>query len=287
MKVFVINLPEAKERMSFQQAQMTRMGLDYERVEAISGQGVEDAYYKKMYTSDVRILSRNEVACFLSHHKCWVKCVELNQSVAIFEDDSVIDDSFRNIVPEIVNGLADGPFIVNLEVFGTKKRVSKKRFSLKSGAFSIFDIVFAGAGAAGYIISPSAAELCLEKSKRSIGLADIFLFSVRGTILVQVVPAVVAQLGFFGELGSLGKAARTSINIEGSKRASGFESFLANPMTRVRRLRSWFTAIWKRRMQWVGGEHVPVVASDGLAESLIKTRNYSMVELPLPKNSQA
>ena len=45
----------------------------------------------------------SEVACFLSHRKAWLKCIELNQPVIIMEDDAVINDTWNeNYYEELI-----------------------------------------------------------------------------------------------------------------------------------------------------------------------------------------
>jgi glycosyl transferase, family 25 len=272
MNILVINLPNATERLEFQRTQMTRVGLEFERVEAVRGQDIDDNYYHRMAATGPRLMTRNEVGCFLSHLRCWEKCVELDEPVLILEDDAVLSSNFFDLVKEIVKNISTEPLIVSLETFGSKKRVSKKRFSIGGGVFSVYDLAFAGAGACSYIMMPSAAKLCLEKAKKKIGLADLFLFSVRGTQLAQLVPAIAMQLCLFGDIGNLSGAATTSINVPGSGRPTGFESFIANPMTRLRRLKSWFMTVWQRHIRPSENSHVSVVPSDGLMKSLIETK---------------
>ena len=42
-----------------------------------------------------RPLLQNEVACFLSHIKAWKRCVELDQTVIVMEDDAIINDKWN------------------------------------------------------------------------------------------------------------------------------------------------------------------------------------------------
>lgn len=272
MEILVINLPQAKERWDFQCTQLKRLGLDFKQHVAFSGQDIDTSYYYKMYATGPRALSRNEVACFLSHRNAWQRCIDLGRPIIVLEDDSVLIDNFALIVNEFLSVVATKPYIVNLEMASPKKRLSKKIYTDQNGNYSLYKLAFAGSGAGCYLITPSAAKLCLAKSESKIGLADIFLFSVSGVDLLQAVPAMTMQLCFFGEAGKIGEAAETSINTNDSRRPTSLESFFANPMTRVRRLESWFITVWQRHILSVESADVTVVPHEGLFVSLTETK---------------
>jgi glycosyl transferase, family 25 len=272
MNILIINLPEATDRLNFQRMQMKRLGLDFEIVTAVEGQSIDPVYYQKMRTTGMRILSHNEVGCFLSHLECWQRCVESNQPTMVFEDDAVIGNVLPHVLTDFLTMIPDGPSILSLEFFSTKKRVSKRVADLNNGAGSIYNLAFAGAGAAAYIIWPKAAKLCLEKARKQISLADIFLYSIKGTHLYQIVPALVMQLGVCGHEGIIGNAASSTINSAGSRRATSLQSFIANPMTRVRRIQSWLLTVWARHIVPVENTGIHVTAHHSVLESLAETK---------------
>jgi glycosyl transferase, family 25 len=268
MKILLINLAKAPDRLAFQVAQFTRLGLKFERVEAVSGDEVDSAYYKKMAASGLRLMSKNEVGCFLSHLECWKKCVALNEPVLILEDDAVVSDHLEKIIDNITLDEGD---ILNLEMFSSKKKLGKAIYKVND-QYGIYQLIYAGAGAGGYIITPSAAQLCIDKSHDQIGLADLFLYSVKNTRLLQLIPASVMQLCFFEPSDTINTAAKTLIHTQSSKRPSSLESLLANPMTRVRRIKSWVETRYKRYIKSTPNSHITVIPSPSLYHSFEQTK---------------
>lgn len=268
MKILLINLAKALERLAFQNAQFARLGLVFERVEGVGGEAVDDGYYKKMAASGLRLMSRNEVGCFLSHLKCWQKCVALNEPVLVLEDDAVVSEELESAL----SGLSlAGACLVNLEMASAKKRLGPTLYTVNDRQ-SVYELIYAGAGAGGYVITPDAAKVCVEKAKHQIGLADTFLYSVKGIKRFQLAPACVMQLCFFDPSAATHAAKQTSIHAHGSRRPGSLESFIANPMTRLRRLQSWLIARYQRSIKRSPNGHIVVTPSDTLYISLQQTR---------------
>jgi glycosyl transferase, family 25 len=271
MKILLINLAQASDRLAFQTAQFERMGLSFERVEAVRGDDVDPAYYKKMAASGLRLMSKNEVGCFLSHLTCWKKCVALNEPVLILEDDAVVGDDLVTILN--AQHPINAPFIMSLEIYSSKKRLGTKIYDFNNNQ-SLYELIYAGAGSGGYMITPNAATLCIEKANHQIGLADLFLNTVKGVKYSQLVPACVMQLCFFEPSPIIQAAMQTSINSDNSRRPSSIESFLANPMTRVRRIKSWFVSRYQRFIKLTPNAHIAVTPSEHLYHSLEQTKKY-------------
>ena len=66
MQIFVINLSSATERNRLQKNQLTKLGLKYNILNAISAEDISEYTYKKHYHDWQRPLSKNEVACYFS-----------------------------------------------------------------------------------------------------------------------------------------------------------------------------------------------------------------------------
>ena len=95
MKKLVISLLRRPDRkVSFQKNDLS----DFQYVEAIDGHQelFRNISGRKDWIDPFknRPLQQNEVACFLSHIKAWKKCVELNTSCIIMEDDAIINDKW-------------------------------------------------------------------------------------------------------------------------------------------------------------------------------------------------
>ncbi len=95
MKVFVVNLDAAQDRMAFMKEQLEGLGIAYERFPAIYGKALPPETLKK-YHAPFRqwlkngiTLSLSEIGCALSHLTIFQKMVDENLPMAcIVEDDS-------------------------------------------------------------------------------------------------------------------------------------------------------------------------------------------------------
>lgn len=117
--VYVINLKDATERWRNVSAQLDRLGVDYERIEAVNGQLLTDdeiKYYRKpcnffRWSYD---LTPGEIGCHLSHLKIWRMIVDSGVSGAfVFEDDFQANDNLLNAM-EAAQTHATGKVMVKL-----------------------------------------------------------------------------------------------------------------------------------------------------------------------------
>ena len=105
-KIFVINLEHSPERRAYMSAQLDRYQLDYEFFNAIDGKCLSDemlSWYDDGLREKTqwfpRTLSRNEIACAISHLLIYEKQIKENiKATIILEDDIVIDDDFVEII---------------------------------------------------------------------------------------------------------------------------------------------------------------------------------------------
>ena len=96
MKKVVISLLRRPDRkVSFQTNGLT----NFEYLEAVDGQQhiFRNIKARSMWTDPFkgRPLQQNEVACFLSHIKAWERCIELNTSIIVMEDDVIINNHYN------------------------------------------------------------------------------------------------------------------------------------------------------------------------------------------------
>lgn len=191
MKILLINLDKSTDRLEQQKNQFDELGLEFERLPAVSIHDFSDDEYKRMAFNGQRPMKQSELACFFSHKKAWEYVVEKNEPCVIFEDDVVLARDFKTIITNM-NSFKDIDHIT-LEVVGRKKVVSKKPvFSI--GDYQLFQLFQDRNGAGGYILFPSGAKkLLTQLNKRTIGLADEIIASCRNLQSYQVEPAAVLQ----------------------------------------------------------------------------------------------
>ena len=100
--------------------------------------------------------------CFRSHYRLWRRCIQLNEDIAIFEDDvifyrSFVPVKFKDILILSINydwSVMSDPYKKYLE------NDRKRNIALKyKGQFM--------PGASGYVIKPHAAKILVERYKNS------------------------------------------------------------------------------------------------------------------------
>jgi GR25 family glycosyltransferase involved in LPS biosynthesis len=105
--------------------------------------------------------------CFHSHYRLWEKCVELNEDIAIFEDDVVF---YRNYDPVEFDEI----LVVSIN-YDWKIYADEYKHLLESESAVVESLNFKGfymPGCSGYIIKPVAARRLIETYQHSYLPAD-------------------------------------------------------------------------------------------------------------------
>ena len=175
MQAYIINLDRSKERYAFVKAQFYKFGIQHKRIAAIDKDCSDD--YGRMQTDCTNwpVLYDAEIACFLSHIKCWEAIAQGEDSCgAVFEDDVLISKDLNRVLAG--SELPVGVDILCVESFNCSVKLKKY------GAIDFFGrkaeaIVDFQPGSAGYILTKDAAEKLLELSTHGINCpVDHFLF---------------------------------------------------------------------------------------------------------------
>lgn len=167
MKTYIINLKREKKRKLFLilSIKKTNINLDIQWVEAIDGSNLNESYIKdnfdiKKYNQlNFWVITPEEVACALSHRKCYENLVNSANSYAlVLEDDVLITDMTilkESIVQEYLN--SNKPIIFLLSNIFYISKVEAKVNKIK--ICKVFDSQLAHA----YLINKAAAKKILEK----------------------------------------------------------------------------------------------------------------------------
>ena len=98
MKLMVINLARATQRLASVQELFAGAGLDFTRVEAVDAARLSKADLVaacppvRFYLANARRVRPGEIACALSHKKCWQEAfADGTPLAAVFEDDVTFD----------------------------------------------------------------------------------------------------------------------------------------------------------------------------------------------------
>ena len=216
MNCYIINLDRSVDRWKFMQKQFEFFkekdnNIDFERIAAVDSKVLSDStlnkYYDKNYFCFNAVyfpnivqsggLSKGEIACFLSHRKCWQRVLEgTDEYAAIFEDDVIFSEYAIHYLGT-TDWIPKNSDIVKLEVM-THKLVVDKKPTKEFYNRIITRFYSTNIGAAGYIISKTAARSLLEMTEHFFIPVDHVMFGhlfpyFWKLICYQVIPAICIQ----------------------------------------------------------------------------------------------
>ncbi len=218
MKCYFINLDHSQDRRYFMEVQLNRLKammpegkMAFIRISAVDAEKLNqetiNAHYEKNhYSFNARFfpnvlssggLSQGEIACFLSHRKCWEQIVQSDDDYAVVLEDDVI---FSEKAGEFLSGTSWIPKdadIVKLEVL-TRKIVTGISPETVVDGKEVLRLYSSSLGTAAYVISRKAAQKFLQMSEKFFVPVDHFMFSTLFPYFsefccYQVVPAVCIQ----------------------------------------------------------------------------------------------
>ena len=191
MKILIINLERDKKRMEFQSAQMKRLGLDFERLPAITVNDISEPELALRASQWERPMRKTEVACLYSHRRAWKRVAHGNEPVLVLEDDALLSKK----TPEILASLERQSIAnhVTLEIRGRKKVLGEETLKLINGTV-LSRLYQDRTGAGAYVIWPDAASILLKTSDRAARLADAIIAGAYEMSSWQVEPAAAMQL---------------------------------------------------------------------------------------------
>ncbi|MGG7519583.1 glycosyltransferase family 25 protein [Allorhizobium undicola] len=187
MKVYVINLASATQRLAFQTRQLAALGLAFERIEAISTATLPPLP-ETFWNGWERPLSGAEKACFLSHHHLWQKIAQGHEPALILEDDAVLSERLAPFLAELSS--CTGLDHVTLESRGRKKLISRTPHP----SLPLRRLFQDRSGAAAYVLWPQGAAKLLRRTANHAAIADAVLCAAYELSSWQAVPPLAVQL---------------------------------------------------------------------------------------------
>ena len=183
MKAFVINLSKNVVKYDKFKKRFESFFRDHdislERFDAFNGDLITYTKLKKMGYNTYRSwrdphhnrkFTHGEIGCMLSHIHLWLKCIELNEPILVFEDDVEFYSNFN--LEEVKEVLAKNEFVFlsRKEMHHNQERITD---TLVKPSFSYW--------ACAYAITPSAAKkLCNKLIYKNLIPADEYLPVVLG-----------------------------------------------------------------------------------------------------------
>lgn len=93
-KIYLINLARSPDRLGYMERQLKRMGLAFERIDAIDGKDLTPDRIRELAVPErvkewPNLLTPSAIGCSLSHVKAYRKFIEDGGNAAIFMEDDV------------------------------------------------------------------------------------------------------------------------------------------------------------------------------------------------------
>lgn len=195
--VLCISLPEAVERRALMKRALERLPLVSEMVDAIRGGDLDarlaiEQGYRPGLVPGAGELTRNEIACVLSHRKALKRFIESDRRWGvILEDDAELDEAFSDVLRDAIRVAACFDL---LKLENRTRKVSGVVGSVGAG-YSLHVPARPGLGATGFLYSRSGAQKVLRSLETfSVGydthLGRLWRSGVR---MLQVWPPVVTE----------------------------------------------------------------------------------------------
>jgi glycosyl transferase family 25 len=227
LKVRVINVASATTRMAFQGEQLTRLGLAFERIEAITPETLSPPSDDESWATWERPMREIEKALYTSHRSVWAMIAAEDGPCLVLEDDALLSAK----TPGLIGALAteNGLEHVTLEVRNRAKYVAKKSHPSRPLRRLYQDRT----GAAAYVLWPEGAAKLLA---RPVGLADAVICAAYNVQSYQADPALAIQIDQCGIYGIAAPIEVSSAPLSQPK--PDVSGFSARQQTRFRRRRT-------------------------------------------------
>jgi glycosyl transferase family 25 len=189
MQALVINVKCASARMAFQKEQLTRMGIAWKRLPAVTLDDIQMDPGDTYWDGWQRPIAPTERACLRSHMACWQIVYDNSAPCLILEDDALLADDLSAV-------LTAASQIKDLDLLQLETRNRAKLLGVEifdAGPIQARALLIDRAGAAGYVLWPMGARKLLDYTARTPGLADSIIAKPGLLRAAQVVPAQVIQ----------------------------------------------------------------------------------------------
>lgn len=185
------NSVERKENIS---NQLKKIGLSFNIFTAIDGREkplhpLISKYSKELsFKYKGQYLTPGQLGCYASHYLLWEKCVALNESIIIIEDDAdIYTDNFSNFITNI-HSLSKN--IECIRLFKNKRNNFTSKYHSNCSNIEIHQFSRGHMSATGYYLTPTGAKKLLNNSNQWYLPVDIYMdqFWVNHIICYGTVP---------------------------------------------------------------------------------------------------
>lgn len=197
LPVILINRADAVDRLAFQDAQLSKMGITYLRLEAFVPETLPESLGSSYWKKWRRPLRDEECAQFLSHAVAW-EWVGENGPALIIEDDAVLTYTLPEILVNLENIV--GMDHLSLEVRGRRKLVGKSVTPIGHGIGG-HRLYLDRLGSAAYVLWPKGAKHLMERAQKGATSTDGIAQWSRKIRSFQADPACAVQLDIAKQYG--------------------------------------------------------------------------------------
>jgi len=202
MRIFVINLERRPDRMAAMAAQLERLGLAFERFDAVDAKTVDPAELSAPFAlhGAMAELTPGDKACTTSHMHLWRRIAAgLENHAAILEDDVLLSDAASRFLSGD-GWIPPAAGLIKLERFGDRQQLT----IVGSKGERVFDreiapLLSRHPGSGGYVISREKAALLAGMTEKIALPIDQLLFNPGYSPVFrmlrpwQLVPAILEQ----------------------------------------------------------------------------------------------
>ena len=190
-RTLIINLDKDRDRLAFMIDQCTKARLtNLERLAATDkSQHPLSSGYRPHSWGPYWEMTPTEVAVFESHRRAWKEAVRSQTSVVVLEDDALLSQNLGAHIERVLT--LSSWQLIKLDAAPPPVRLETRE---TIGDIHLFKLKGVIASAAAYIITPSGAEILLEKSKYYCDHLDDFLTRPSSALIAkQMLPAMAMQ----------------------------------------------------------------------------------------------
>jgi GR25 family glycosyltransferase involved in LPS biosynthesis len=212
----VIHLPRCTSRRAHITKELSSIPL-FDWMEAVDGYNMTAEDLRHNVTSAGRwFMTKGMMGCFLSHRKCWLKCVEQNSPLVIFEDDVVLAPEFEEKVTRAMDKLVEDSIDWDVLLLGAigcvhperkygfnwvpglvggKWRKCRKVAQLEttSNHESVIHAPLRPLGMHAYVLSPQGADKLLQRCPRASYHVDVVAWGYLKLKILALHPLVAWQ----------------------------------------------------------------------------------------------
>ena len=196
MKVIVINPAFHVGRRRFQEAQLARLGLEAEFIDAVSLEDVPDSFCQTAADSWTRGVWRKDIACLLSHRRAWERVAAGNAACAVIEDDVVLSSRTKAVLEHLAAHPAGEDVIYDLEYVPRRHLLAKTALWSVEGIGQAVRIYQNKNGLGACVIGPAAAARMVAEEP-VYAMADAYFWTRPWAQFLQIEPALGVQMDNF------------------------------------------------------------------------------------------